>query len=153
MYLASWYINYIIAFFIGKKMKKTALLIVCAGFSIIFNTTASGGDNSEIQTQSRFEIGTRGYLMDACQEALDQTISSNSGYCYGVYDTVLSARMSGPMIGTRWCPPNSENTADIKNLHMEIIVSWLIDHPQEWPMGEAFYVIELALTEAYPCTE
>ena len=101
---------------------------------------------------NRFELGTRGYLMDACQEALDAKNTFAAGYCHGTYNTVILSRLYGmTSLGTKWCP-NNKDSLDT-NIHLGIIIKWIKNHPKQWNTGESYYAIELALKEAYPCSK
>lgn len=120
-------------------MNKSRLIYFFAGMLL----------STSLLSQSRFKFDTRGYLMDACQEALEQKNTLAAGYCRGVYSAAMDSLIGIISIGTKWCP-TGDNFLDPK-INFGIIIKWLKNHPKQWNTSETSYAIQLALKEAYPC--
>lgn len=103
-------------------------------------------------TKSQFSIGDRGYLMEACEEAISNTSKSQSfksGYCFGIYNAATDANLlKMGTLGKDYCPTDSGLKT---NVGMAIVAKWIRNHPKQWYTGQAYYSVVLAMKEAYPC--
>lgn len=99
---------------------------------------------------NQYEIGTPGFLLNACQDAVDKKYTFGMGYCVGVYTTVKRSRLSSiGVYGTTYCPSKNESP----EINLLLIIKYLSEHPKTLAIGDDYYMVELALLDAWPCTK
>ena len=104
---------------------------------------------TESLASNRFEFGTIGYLMDACEEAQKGMKTFETGYCLGVVDAASESLQRLGTLGVTYCP------TVLPGLYaqMAIVTKWIKDHPQSWDMNDVFLISQGGLLNAYPCPQ